>query len=155
MARTITIRRTVTGPTNSFSSSFTVEAAAELVLEETIPDSARSIGDGGTGEMDIILRIPNEDTGDQVKAFLIEATGAVEKIQFFDSLDAEIASVAGAADIALTGSGQAFFYPTENGQTVPEPFDQDTDIAKITVLRPDGASGNITLYAYALYDPTP
>jgi len=152
MARTITIRRTVTGPTNSFSSSFTVEAAAELVLEETIPDTATA---AGSGAMDVILRIPNEDTGDQVKAFLIEATGAVEEIQFFDSGGTEIASVAGAADIALTGSGQAYFYPTESGQTVPEPFDQDTDIAKITVLRPDGASGDITLYAYALYDPTP
>jgi len=146
MARTITIRRTVTGPTNSFSSEFTIPAAAELILQETIPASAL-VGD----PMDIILRIPNADAGDQIKAFLIEATGAVESIKFYDIGDTQI----GAADIALTGSGQAYFYPTELGQTPPDPFEENTDIAKIVVYRPTGASGDITLYAYALYDPTP
>lgn len=155
MARSISIRRTVTGPTNTFSSTLELTDAAEIVLEETIPNTARSVSDGGTGPMDVILRIPNASAGQQVSAFLIEATGAVEQIQFFDSAGAEISSVAGAADIALSGSGQAFFYPTEEGQAVPEPFNQNTDIAKMTVLRPDGATGDITLYAYALYDPTP
>lgn len=153
MARTITIRRTVTGPTNSFSNGeFEVSAAAELVLEETIPATATA---ASAGAMDVILRIPNDDVADQVKVFLLEATGAVERVQFFDSTGLEIASVAGAANISLAGSGQAYFFPTEEGASPPEPFNQNTDIAKITVLRPDGATGDITLHAYVLYDPTP
>lgn len=151
MSRSITIRRTVTGPTNTFSDEFQVSAAVELVLEETVPDTATA---AESGEYELVLPIPNQDAGDQIKALMLEATGEVERIRFYDASGVEISSSAGSADVSLAGSGSAFFFPTNAEQTPPEPFDQNTDIGKIGVLRPDGASGNITLYGYALYDPT-
>jgi len=121
------------------------------VLEETVPDTATA---ASSGEYELILPIPNQDAGDQIKALMLEATGEVERLRFYDTSGTEISSSAGSADITLAGTGSAYFFPTNSGQTPPEPFDQNTDIAKIGVLRPDGASGNITLFGYALYDPT-
>jgi hypothetical protein len=144
MARTITIRRTVTGPTNTFSSDFDVVGAATLTVEETVTNSHVL-----ATPLVIKLPIPNDATAEPIKGVLFGATGDIDSITFTDG-----ASQIGTVDIAtIEDADSAYFWPAETGQAAPDSFDNNTDIAEVEVYQ-DGAQGNITLYGLVIYDPT-
>jgi len=153
MARTITIRRTVTGPLTTFSADFNITAAASVTLEETIPDTARA---DQSGALIIKVPVPNDATAYAIKAVLLECTGEISSIIFKDSTNTLIGTV----DVTtLNGSGTAYIVPpdpNEVGANLPDTFKANNDIWTMEVLRPSGVSGenDLTLFGLFLYDPT-
>ena len=150
MARTITIRRTVTGPTNTFSSDFSVTGSAEVVLEETVPNTALL-----ADPMEINLPIPNDSVALPLQAVVLGATGDIDSITFHSAAGAGAGAQVGTLNIsAIEGSDTSYFWPAELNQAAPDTFSSDTDIARLDVYRPAGATGNITLYGLVIYDAT-